>query len=122
MPPDHLLFSVLGGLGEGIDLFKLYKTDRVLHLFAVGVHSQYGRQGLASRLYQLTIELALSAGVGAMALEAVSEYAYRAASKLGFTVLRVIDYATHEYKGGTPLKDCGDLDHTAARYMARPLP
>ena len=120
--PDHLLFSVLGGLGEGIDLFKMYKTDRVRHLFAVGVLAQYGRQGLASRLYQLSIELAISAGVGAMAVDAFSEYAYRATSKLGFTVLRVINFATYEYKGGKPLADCGDLDHFATRYMARSLP
>ena len=122
--PDQLLFSILGSLGDGCDLFKLYGTDKVLHLFAVAVHPSQGQQGLASRLYNLSIELAVSAGAGAIAVEALSEYTIRATTKLGFQVHNVIDYASFEYHGKRPLADCTELlaDHSEARFMSRKLP
>lgn len=122
--PDQLLFSILGSLGDGCDLFNLYGTDKVLHLFAVAVHPSQGRQGLASRLYSLSIDLALSAGAGAIAVEALSEYTIRATTKLGFQVHKVIDYAAFEYHGKSPLADCSNLlgDHPEARFMSRRLP
>lgn len=73
---------------------------------------------------ELSVQLAIQNGAGAIQVEAVSEYTARAASKLGFETLKSIDYATFEYDGIHPLagKEKMLSEHPAARFMARPLP
>ena len=122
--PDQLVFVPLGGLGDGFNLYEMYETDKVLHLFAVAVHPSQARRGLASRLYRLSIELALTAGAGAIAVEAFSQYAIRATTKLGFEVHKVMSFDSFEYHGKRPLAECTELlaEHPEARFMARRLP
>ncbi len=122
--PDQLLFSILERLEDGCDLFQLYGTDKVLHLFAVAVHPSLGRQGLASHLYNLSIDLAAAAGAGAIAAVTFSKYTIRVTTKLGFKAYKKIDYASFEYRGKRPLADCSELlvDHSEVRFMSRKLP
>lgn len=115
-----LMDALREALIRNLDLFALYGTDKVLHWYMVAVSAQYGRRGLATKLLELTEELAVRNGAGAVKALAISEYAARAAVKRGFTTLNSVAYATLEYKGTRPLADCQESlgDHTTARFMA----
>lgn len=115
---------MLESLKDGYDLFKLYGTDKVLHLCGVAVHPSLGRQGLASELYSLSIDLAASSGAGAIAVVCASKYTIRALTKFGLITHSKIDYASYEYQGVRPLAGCSKLlaDHSEARFMSSKLP
>lgn len=124
MPEVHRFdLAVLDALNENIDLFKKYNTDKLLAFVLVTVDQRYGRQGLAGKLLDLSTELAVSAGVGAVVMEAVSTYAARAAFKKGFEIVNSIDYSTFEFDGQIPLAGKRDVlgDHLKAYLVARPL-
>lgn len=122
--PRRFQFSILNALTKDHNLFTLFKTDKVFEIAIVAVSSDYGKKGLATTLMELSIQIAIQNGAGAAQVEALSEYTARAASKLGFTVLKSIDYATFEYEGVTPLAGNEEMlsEHPAARFMARRLP
>jgi len=122
--PKRLVTAILQTLTKDHNLFTLYETDKVLDIIIVTVSSDFGRKGLATKLMELSIQLAIQSGAGAIQVEAVSEYTARAASKLGFEILKSIDYATFEYDGIKPLagKEKMLSEHPAARLMARRLP
>ena len=121
---ELLIFSLLGSLNEGINLFDYYNTDKMLHLAMVAVSSDYGRLGLAGELYKLSIEIAKSVGAGAIFTEAVSEFAQAAARKFGLQNLKEIVYEEFELQDGsrpyaTSIEGLGV--HRTAKLMARSL-
>lgn len=123
-PPDRLIMAVLKEVVRGTpDLFALYETDKIFHLIALSVHKDYCMRGLATRLNKLSLQLAVRSGAGAAKAEAVSEYAFRSFTKLGFEVIKSVDYATFEFQGTTPLAGEHEMlsQHTAARLVARRL-
>lgn len=86
----------LGKLGEGIDLFEQYETDKLFHFVLMAVHPRYGNQGLAQKLLQISLELAKNTGAGLVTMEAVNKYALKAGVKNGFYVINSIDFADFE--------------------------
>ena len=104
-----------------MDLFKFYETDRILHCCIISVSDEYGRRGLAAKLIQASTDLAAANGAGAVKAEAVSEFAARAIAKLGFSVVKSIDYASFEINGTKPLASVPELvhQHPTARLMAK---
>lgn len=122
--PKRLLTEIFQALSDPHDLFQLYKTDKVLDTRFVAVTPDFGRKGLATKLMELSIQLAIQKEAGAIQVEAVSEYIARAAAKLGYTTLTSVDYATFEYDGIKPLAGNVEMlaDHPTARFMARRLP
>jgi len=101
--PKNLLTAILRALSDHKDLFDLYKTDKVLDTRVVAVSPEFGRKGLATKLMELSIQLAVQKEAGAIQVQAVSEHIARAAAKLGYTTLTSVDYASFEYDGIKPL-------------------
>ncbi len=122
--PRRFLFSILQALTSDHDLFTLYNTDKVFEIAVVAVSTDYGRKGLATKLMEFSIQIAIEIGAGVVKVEAVSEHSAQIASKLDFTVLKSIDYATFEYDGIKPLAGNDEMlsEHPTARLMARRLP
>lgn len=121
---NRLYVAILVSLHEGYDIYSMNNVDRVLRFSITSVSKPYQRFGLATKLFELSIDLAKVHGAGAIKVEAMSEYATRALIKLGFTVVKSIDYATYEYNGTRPLLALADqLDgHCTARLMTLRLP
>lgn len=120
----RLIRALFEELNREVDLFSRYETDRIFHLCMVAVSDQYGRRGLATKLNELAVRLAVQCGAGAIKAEAVSEYPARSAIKQGFDLIKSIDYATFVYDGLTPLASVQELvqQHPTVRLMARRLP
>ena len=122
-PPDWLLFAILKEMMQ-VSLFSLYQTDFVFHMCIVAVSEEYARRGLATKLNEVSVHLAIQSGAGVMKAEAISEYAIRGLAKFGFAPIKTIDYATYQYKGVKPLAGNQELlaEHPVARLMVRRLP
>ncbi len=83
-PGIALILSLIGALEAEIDLFVEFNTDRILYLAAIAVDKRYGRLGLASKLVELSLELAAINDAGGVKTCAASEYVAKAAAKHGF--------------------------------------
>lgn len=122
-PLDRPIAVIMRQFHSGIpDFFAMFQTERIFHIVIITVIEQYGRQGLATKMNKLSLQLALQNGAGAAKVETISAYAARSFLKLGFEVFKTIDYATLEVLGTTPL--AGDemlADHPEANLMARRL-
>ena len=118
------IIAFLKSLNEGINLFDQYNVDTILHLAMVAVSSDYGRLGLASELYKLSIEIGQNVGAGAIVTEAVSVYAAKAAASFGLQTLREVVYEEFQLEDGSKpyapvIKELGD--HCTGKLMARSL-
>jgi hypothetical protein len=115
----RLIMSLLHDLEHGIDLFTTYNTKKVFALGILSVDQKYGRLGLATKLVNLSLELAKANGAGAVKCSVVSQHAAKAAIKNGLETIRTIDYATYEFNGNKPLAKFTDLlaEHSLARFM-----
>lgn len=116
-----LLTVYLKELNKGVNFFDIFETDRIMHNIIVAVSSKYTRLGLASKMYELSLDIAAAMGVKAVKTEAGSTYTARVASKLGYTTFKVLDLASLEYLGTKPLANCAELAscNPVARLMAR---
>ena len=124
MDQNLFLATFCKELYKGIDLFALLETDRFFHLGDLTVSCDYARQGLATKLYQLSLEIAVKLGVPAAKTYAASTYTAKLAAKLGFSTFNTVDYATLEHKGTMPFTKYPDVlvDHPSVLLMARRLP
>ncbi len=119
-PYSHLL-NDLSQPAE--NLYHLYETDKVFYWYITTVSPAYQGFGLAKRLAQLCIELAVKNGAGAIKMNSMSEYTARIGEKMGYSTLRSIDYATFEFNGIFPYANNKKLlsEHSTARFMVRKL-
>ena len=117
----NLVMSLHEALEEGIDLFEKYNTEIFLYLSMMAVDKMFGGLGLASKLVELSLELAKAHGAGAVKALVVSDFAAKVAAKQGLETIRTIDYATFEFNGDKPLAYLPDLlsEHPVARFMVR---
>lgn len=124
LPKNELTTTLLTSLAKDIDLFTIYKTNKVFHLEMMAVDEQYSGLGLGSMLVKLSLELAEKHGAGAVGVCAVSEAAAKVAARNGLETLRTIDYSTFELNGEKPLANETQLlaEHRVAKFMARSLP
>lgn len=123
LEPENLTMAYLAELYRDVDLFKLLDVDRIFHLSIVAVSSDYAQQGLASKLYQLSLDIASELGIGAAKTEAGSSYVAKLATKYGFVSYKALDFAAIDFNGTKPLAEAlGMGEHKTARLMARPLP
>lgn len=128
-PPDgvtakeelNLCTAFKSQLNRGVDLYKVLETDRILHMAMVAVSSDYGQVGLGTRLYQLSMEIGVSNGVGGIKTEAASVYVAKLVTKLGFETFNTLDYAQLELNGSRPLVGVDMGEHQIGRLMARRL-
>lgn len=109
-------------LNKGIDLYSLLETDRILHLAMLAVAPDYGQHGIGTRLYQLSMDVAIANGAGGMKVEAASVYVVQLAKKLGFKTHKTINTVDTEFLGIKPLAGVDLGEHRYGVLMARRLP
>lgn len=119
--PSTLVRAMIEALSQDVDLFDLHKTDKIINFHVVAVMPLYSRLGLATKLFQLSMDLANRKGIAAAKIEAFSSFAANAAAKLGFVTVKSIEYATFEYQGIKPLENVPELNqlHPSVRLMSR---
>ena len=124
IPKEMLCSILLGSLHDGINLFDLYETDKILSLSMIGVRNDYGRLGLGSELFQITMQIAQLNGAGGVVTEAVSIFTAKAAASFGFETLKTIVYEEFQLADGS--RPFGSLIqemgvHRTAKLMGRRL-
>lgn len=118
----NLITAYLAELYRDVDLFSLFDTDKIFNLAIISVSSEYTKQGLATELYKLSLQVAKDLGVEVVKTEAGSEYVAKAVKNLGFSTFKALDFASVEYNGTRPLANAPGMgDHKIARLMARRL-
>ena len=119
----NLTTAYMAALYKNLDLFTILECDQIFHLTIVSVSPNYAKQGLATKLYQLSLDLiAPTTGAGGVKTEAGSIYVARLATKLGFNTYKTLEFASIEYEGRFPLANKeGIEEHSTARLMARRL-
>ena len=117
---ELLIFECLAQLFRGVSFFEIFEADRLFHLAIVAVSSDYGHNGVAARLYQLTLDIAAASGVKVIKQQAFSQYTLKLGVKFGFTNYKTLDYANFTYKGAQPLAQIDMGLHQAVHLMARP--
>jgi ribosomal protein S18 acetylase RimI-like enzyme len=100
IPKEMLASILLGSLHRDINLFDLYKTDKILNLSMIGVRSDYGRLGLGSELFRITMKIGELNGA-AIVTEAVSSHTRATANKFAFETLKTIVYQEFELEDGS---------------------
>ncbi len=121
-----LFKALLAELNEGVDLFALYQTDRILQLWRAAVRKDYQGQrliGMRSTICSaIFAKIAHENNIGAMRVEAASQYA---ATEKCWQLIRTIPYETFQLPDGKrPFSDGVDLGvHQTIRLLAcRPPP
>lgn len=85
---------ILEKLNDGFDVFEMCNTNKVFRFVYLGVHVDYRRQGLAEKMFEISIELAKVKGAGAIVVEGVNKYATKAAIKSGFKVVNTVQISS----------------------------
>ncbi len=119
IPVGRLHKAVLENIHRQVDVFSLYNTEKKMEFSIVAVNKNFGRQGLASKLMELSLEIARENGVGVVWTEALSEYTAKLASKFGFDTLKSINYDDFWFEGKKPLANIPG--HRNGRLMARKI-
>ena len=73
------------------------------HWMGVAVNSEYGKAGIAQKLYEHNIDLLKSKGYLGAICENTSAYSSRSAEKAGVKLIYSHPYATWEYNGKFPI-------------------
>jgi hypothetical protein len=63
------LTTVARKMYEGRDLFALFETDRIFHLNIMAASCEYARQGLATKMVQMSLEIAVEMGFQAASIQ-----------------------------------------------------
>lgn len=111
--------AVLEAINRDVDVFAIYETETKMEIGALAVDGRYGRQGLATKLVDLSLRIAKAHGVGAVWTEALSAYTAKVAFKLGFEVLKSVTYEDFRYEGDLPLANIPG--HSVGLLMARKI-
>lgn len=106
-------------INRNLDVFTVYETETIMELNKLAVDGQYGRQGLATKLVELSLCIAKSQGVGAVWTKALSAYTAKVALKFGFVILKSVNYDDFKYDGEFPLANIPG--HRFAHVMARKM-
>ncbi|CAF0975000.1 unnamed protein product [Rotaria sp. Silwood1] len=92
------VFKLLGDVHGQIDLFKIFNTDRLLHLLMVSVDEKYRGLNLTRQMMNLSIEQAKTYGIKGAFAETTGLYSSKAMLKMGFKVYNEIIYAKYDEK------------------------
>lgn len=115
--------SVNEALNRDVDLFALYQTDRIMHLWQLAVHVEYVHCDLAVKLIQLTMDLASATnGVQAVKVRSFNKFAFRVLVSLGFTIIKSIDYFSFEPANSSTADQQCSASLMARRVSSKQIP
>lgn len=101
--------AILDELNKGVDIFEMYKTQRAFRFVYLGVHQDYRNQGLAEKMFEISIELAKMNGADVIVVVGVHKYATRSAVNSGFRIVKTVSVSD--------FKDCIP-PHTFSKLVA----
>lgn len=90
--------DLLEMLHEGFN----FDDDPILSIDLMTVGEDYTKRGLSAQCVQLTIKLAISKGLHSIKVEAVNEFMALVLAKIGFQLIKEIDYNQLEINGKIP--------------------
>jgi GNAT superfamily N-acetyltransferase len=126
-PAMYEVARFLQKLNQGMNLereLNLEPGSKILTTLFLNVNSGYGGKGIAAALALKAEELARNSGAVAVQVDTTSDFSYRVYSKLGYRVLRTLDYADlkHDLTGSQVIDQIriGPI-HTCGRALAKIL-
>ncbi|KAK3857632.1 hypothetical protein Pcinc_036123 [Petrolisthes cinctipes] len=91
---NSLCFKVLEQMEDGVDLFKQKDVQKILELFAVTVHNDYGGRGIAGNLIKKTIAIAEEKGCQLATTKITNILSGKIYKRLGFQTETTLDLTT----------------------------
>ena len=117
--PLRDLFKFLSHRDDEIDFYHRFRISEAMHFFSMGVHKDFRRQGLATRLLQACTAMTKELGFTVIKGEATSNYTQRIFEKEGFDVLLEMPYDSYMYNGEPLRNKTGP--HTKTKVCAKVL-
>jgi len=117
--PLRELFRFLTSKREEVDFFNHYGVDEAFHFYTLGVHKNFRRQGLGSRLLAAAVALGKELGLQGIQGEGTSNFSQRIYEKEKFEILATMPYDQHEYKGRKLIEGTGE--HTMTKVYGLKL-
>ena len=92
---DHIS-NLMSKLHEDVNLFEQFHCENLFHIYLLGVDPTYRQNKLASRLIDLSINLAKEKHFHLIYAEVTGDYSLNAFLKHNFQIIKTIDYHSYE--------------------------
>ena len=108
-PVQHPLMYMNMAFLEDLSVFPndCPASSEMFNVFMISVSPKYSKRGLASKLIQLSVQLAGQLGIRMVISQAVNYYAIKALEKCGFRSVKQLSYNEFVYCETTPLANNG---------------
>lgn len=116
-----LVWRLFGCAFDIKQILTTYKADKLMELFALCVHSDYKKRGIATELVKRSLDHALQHGNTLVAVLCTSAYTQKLYEKQGFEKVREISYSTYVDNETKSLlcKDVEEPHKAAISYVKR---
>jgi ribosomal protein S18 acetylase RimI-like enzyme len=92
----EFILHFLNYMHKNMNLFKLFKTNSLLHIFIINIKQNYRGYGLGSQLISETIKYAKNNNIKAIYAEATNIYSFNCFKQHGFDVYHQINYIDYD--------------------------
>ena len=117
--PLKELYTFLNCKNNEVDFFKRYEIEEAFHFYTLGVHKDFRRLGLGSRLLQAGVALGKELGLQAIKGEGTSTFSQQIYEKNDFDILATMPYDQYTYKGRRLSEGTGE--HTMTKVYGLKL-
>ena len=113
------IVGLIDSLNELCNVFERYNIEECFHFFALGVHKEYRKRGIGTKMMKAAVALVKNMQLGPVVIkgEGSSNYSQRIYEKLGFDTLAEIFYADHKENGEVVFKT--DPDQKSDKAYAK---
>ncbi len=114
----YFILNLLDQMHKNINLFDVFQTDSLLHVFIINVDKNYRGYGLSSRLISASIQHAKQNHIGGAFAEATNIYSLNAFKQQGFQIYHQLNYIEYD-----PLRltDLNDKTNDQCQLVAKAL-
>ena len=101
------LMDITYHFGTLCNMFEHYKVEEMIHFFGLGVHRDYRRKGIGTKLQKAAMAFVRNMGIGPVLIrgEASSNYSRMIYERLQFECLATIVFAEYKVNGEVVLKN-----------------
>lgn len=103
-----------------LNICHRYGIDEAVHFYTLGVHQNYRRRGLGSKLLRAAVAMAKQLGFKGIKGEGTSNFTQRIYEKEGFETLFVMPYDSYLTPSGKTIRE-GSGEHTATKVYGLKL-
>ena len=92
------------------NIYDHYNVDELFHFFGFGVHRDYRRKGIATKVMKAAVALVKNMNIGSVVIqgEGTANGSKRIYEKLGFEILAEVVYDDYKVNGEIVFKNMGD--------------